>query len=818
MRQLLTANLRTHWQRYTAATIAIALATAFIVVCFGIISGLRTSIERNLAEETRGADIVVRNYEGSNEEIEAAYNKLQNDPQISELQAHRSTHINFTASGQNGYGELKTLPTGTFTPPGLKEGKYPTKPGEGVIVDTAAKAYGLKLGSTLTADVTTYQEEPVGQEQKITITGITKSGAASFNTIYLLPQDMEQLLLPINLINLKTNADTAHVENLIGNQNLKVATQTDDLNQRLAQMTEGQASITTVLMVFPALAAITAAIVISTTFQVMLTQRKRELALLRAIGADRTQVRKLVARETLSVGLIAAAIGTLLGIAGAIAVNLSAGIVVNNNEAIHAIHPTHLAIAFTAGILIAIAAGYAPARRASKLSPMEALANNETTSEHKRYWVRAGLATILIGTSTILIALSRYQISEEKYDSGFLLAFAGGALGFLGALILLSFISANLTGSLGRLIGKRSITSELAAENTYRNRGRTGATVTALVLGITLVTMMLTGATTMEHTLVSELNERRPFDLIVEKPSGISEEEQATISSNKNIKTLVALEGLNAEIEISGPNNKTVPDATIYQDTNYQNLTDANVDKPKPGQIAVNGYLWEDNMRISVRVGQQQWELKPIPARTPGYTVAAETYQQLKTAGANSQTRAVLAAYTDDTTTSDLTKVLNEVGEKIPDSTIEGGGWERLNMLAVIKGILIGAVAMLAVSVIVALVGVSNTLSLSVIERQRENALLRAVGMTRASMRQMLVVEALLISMIALVVGFALGIGFGWLGAISLAITDIPIRLIVPWLPLLGVTAVTAIAAILASILPGRRAANASPVEALAHT
>ena len=135
---------------------------------------------------------------------------------------------------------------------------------------------------------------------------------------------------------------------------------------------------------------------------------------------------------------------------------------------------------------------------------------------------------------------------------------------------------------------------------------------------------------------------------------------------------------------------------------------------------------------------------------------------------------------------------------------------------SMINMVLLVIVGLLAVSVLVALVGVTNTLSLSVIERTRENGLLRALGLSRRQMQRMLALEAIYVALTSAIVGVVLGVFFGWAGVLALPVDVERIIVIIPWLQILGVMAVAILSAIVASWLPGRRAARTSPVEALA--
>ena len=134
----------------------------------------------------------------------------------------------------------------------------------------------------------------------------------------------------------------------------------------------------------------------------------------------------------------------------------------------------------------------------------------------------------------------------------------------------------------------------------------------------------------------------------------------------------------------------------------------------------------------------------------------------------------------------------------------------------IIDKLMLVLVGLLGVSVLVSLVGVANTLSLSVAERTRENGLLRALGLTRRQMKNLLALEALFLSMTGALIGVSMGVAFGWVGVMSLPIEGATPVLSVPWLQLVGVCVVAIVSALIASWLPGRRAAKVSPSEALA--
>ncbi|WP_422933488.1 FtsX-like permease family protein [Sinomonas sp. P47F7] len=152
----------------------------------------------------------------------------------------------------------------------------------------------------------------------------------------------------------------------------------------------------------------------------------------------------------------------------------------------------------------------------------------------------------------------------------------------------------------------------------------------------------------------------------------------------------------------------------------------------------------------------------------------------------------------------------------VPESQVAGAVIEKATFTQIISTLLAVVVGLLAVAVLIALIGVANTLSLSVLERTRENSLLRALGLTRGQLRGMLALEAVLVAVVAAIIGTALGVVYGWLGALAGIGSFASVTAVIPWLQIAGVVAVAAVAGLAASVIPARRAARLSPVVGLA--
>ena len=216
-------------------------------------------------------------------------------------------------------------------------------------------------------------------------------------------------------------------------------------------------------MIFPVLSTLVAIIVVSITFQVLLAQRKRELALLRAIGATRSQIRSLVRREALVVGVVSALLGIALGVAGATAANLLSGLTVNLSESLGAFSAWHFVVSFSVGVVTTLLGSSAPARRIAQVSPMEALHPEDAAYVQRRRAVfksvLAALA-IILGAGVVVFGYSLGAGTDPSSDQllmRFVLMFFGSLLSFVGVLIALQLLTPSLTLWSGKLLGRGSV-------------------------------------------------------------------------------------------------------------------------------------------------------------------------------------------------------------------------------------------------------------------------------------------------------------------------------------------------------------------------
>jgi putative ABC transport system permease protein len=360
-----------------------------------------------------------------------------------------------------------------------------------------------------------------------------------------------------------------------------------------------------------------------------------------------------------------------------------------------------------------------------------------------------------------------------------------------------------------------------------RNPRRTTSATIALVIGVALVTMMSVGAESLKATLLNEVDGSAPWDLDVHQsgeasnPAAFADLVQSA-SRLDGVAASARMRALDAEIQGAGeqdtvafPANIVDPDAlaSIWRDPR-------SIDGFGPGTALVPDWLSglagiEDGETFTIAFGSTEVELEARVTTRFENLVMAE--QDLANLSVSPTLDSLWIRLADDTDRDDVKHDLYDLADERGITIFVGGlGGYRETLTSALDQMVFVITALLGVAVLIAIIGVGNTLSLSVIERTRESALLRALGFTKTQLRQSLAVEAVLLSLIGCLIGIVLGVAFGWIGAITVIGDTWPIALGFPLARIGLIVAVAVICGLLASILPARRAAQADPIVALA--
>ena len=837
MNELLRANVQSHARRYVATGLAVAISMAFVVIALAFSSGMSASLTKSVRDLYAGTAAVVT----LDDSIESG-----EETALADYASPLSELDGVTAVGQQSYnywelrsdsgrisGSVSPINPTPFPRPEVESGTLPQGSHELALVASQAAELGVQAGDTIRVR-DQWTDEPT---EEFTVSGIVANPKNSLNGMNSGVYSTPEALDPVNIHALflaspdpepslqEQEALVQQIDAEFGNV-LSVSTADDAIAKNLEAMQMGQGTLTAMMMVFPVIALAVAAIVVSTTFQIVLQQRRRELALLRTLGASAKQVRSLVLRETTIVGAVSSLIGVVAGVLVSAAGLLIMNIADSFGEALTMQNPVQLIIVWMLGTLMTLAAGARPAMGVTRIPPIAALAPVDESGISTRKSHRKRLITGLI--IVLITGVGLYLGIGADDESGFLLAFFSGVVCLIGALLVVSVVLPRLTYALGK--PGRGVVAQMARTNTLRNPERTSSTGTAIVIGVALISTMAVAASSMRETLLSEVDSQRPFDLVVTSNSGpIAPEILDRVGALDGVDTAIGVHGSQAHAPGDGTltlgidttsheeSNSAItvlgePDLNSVSHSKVPVLSDQTVkmNDETPGYMgldATNGYLrlcsqtaecadleivWSNNLDlgvISVSAGTldklaPQAELYQIPLRL--------------------------------TDSDDVTSVQNAITSLADNLDVGGAAAERAMYTSMINTVLLVIVGLLAVSVLVALVGVTNTLSLSVIERTRENGLLRALGLTRRQMQRMLALEAVYVALTSALVGVVLGVFFGIMGTMALPFEVERTVIVIPWLQVIGVIVIAILSAIVASWWPGRRAARTSPVVALA--
>ncbi|GIG25964.1 ABC transporter permease [Cellulomonas denverensis] len=596
----------------------------------------------------------------------------------------------------------------------------------------------------------------------------------------------------------------------------------------------GVGPIMAVVLSFAAIALVVAGLVIANTFQVLVAQRTRTLALLRCVGAVRSQIRRSVLLEAAILGLVSSVAGLLVG-TGLVQITLW---VLGRTDlpfpVPSSVHLTALSllVPLVVGVLVTVLAALTPARVATRVAPIAALRPVDAPAVRSRAGrVRLVLALLLIIGGVAMLGGGVAIVVITQQLAGLGLSILGGAVSFIGLLVSATFWMPKVVAGVGNLVGRLGMPARLAAANTGRNPARTAATSTALLIGVTLVAMMSTGAVTARTTLDHELDNRYPVDLTVGGAVSFTEqgETEYTALPAGAVDRIAAVDGVRTVAGLPSQDLTLTPSGST-DELMYQTLalsTEQAADLVRDPDLAAA--IADDTVVIPQALAQNMVEDGDTVTLGSGGTSVQRTAKVLplddwtmlitpSTAGelGFSTEPAVAWIGLDDVYNSG--DAVQDIQSLYPDSAlpVTGAAVERATYQRAIDTVLAVVIGLLAVAVVIALVGVTNTLSLSVIERRRESATLRALGLTRRQLRASLAIEGALIAGVGAVVGTLLGLVYGWAGVASVLSVVGTVNLAVPWSDLGLVLGIALAAGVLASVVPSRSAARTPPVAALA--
>jgi putative ABC transport system permease protein len=593
-------------------------------------------------------------------------------------------------------------------------------------------------------------------------------------------------------------------------------------SQQQDQVNTGLGFLRTGLLVFGFVALFVGAFIIFNTFNIVVAQRSRELALFRALGARRRQVLTSVLVEAAVVGLVASVVGVGVGIVLAIGLKaLVAAIGLKLPPTALVIASRTVIVSLILGTTITLLAAITPARRASRVAPLEALRETQITTTGIRRRVIAGTIVTVAGIAALAAGLFG-GVSNAGLVVG-----AGAALTFVGVAMLSPLIARPITSVLGAPF-RRRIAGKLGGENANRNPRRTASTAAALMIGLGLVAFVAVFAASLKSSVTEVLDETLRSDLMLtaQQFAPFSPQLAKDLSSDQDFSTVSVLrQGAEAKVRSSTTFPVAVDPATIADVASIDMDSGSITDLSQPNTVVVSrteadskGFVVGSTVPMEfARTGMQ--ELKVVGTFEPNallndYGVSLDTYDANVAQQLDSIVFLKYAPGVDQAAAR--TRVEALVKQDYPSVQVNNQEETKQEYVQQVDQLFAIVYVLLILSVLISAFGIVNTLGLSIYERIRELGLLRAVGMSKRQVKRMVRVEAVIIAVLGAVLGLAVGILFGW--ALQQALSDLGIdRLTIPVGQLIIMLVVAALIGVVAAIWPARRAAKLDILQAISY-
>jgi putative ABC transport system permease protein len=572
---------------------------------------------------------------------------------------------------------------------------------------------------------------------------------------------------------------------------------------------------TVFLLVFALIALLVGAFIIANTFSILIAQRTRELALMRAIGASRGQVLGSVVIEAGVVGVIASAVG--LGLGYLVATGLQTLLMGGSGlSASTTLSVRTVVSSFVIGIGVTVLSALLPARKASKVAPVTAMRDSaiEDTSHSLGRTIVGAVFLVIAALSLIGAALS---------DTAQLVGL-GALAGLVGAVVFGPALAGGMARAAGPLLGRSGMAGHLGQENVLRNPRRTASTASALMIGATLVCAISVFAASAVASINNLVDTGFHGDVVVTSTgNGIPKKDIARISANPKVGEVAAMEYAPATIGGEG----TLVSATDLKALSA--LVDLQVQQGDVETLGTNEIAVSESKAKS-----SNWHLGTkvqahlLDGSSPTFTVRAIYRNPLVAQGVLASPETVKGsllaplaqiAFVDGrpgVSADQLRAAIDKTFKGNPTAKVQTNSQFKKSAAAQMDTFLNIVYAMLALAVIIAIIGIVNTLALSIMERTRELGLLRAVGMTRRQLRSTVRIEALLIALTGTIIGLVLGTAIGSALIKSFGPDQALTGFALPWVRLIVVLVAGVLVGLLAAILPARRAARLDPLDALA--
>lgn len=572
-------------------------------------------------------------------------------------------------------------------------------------------------------------------------------------------------------------------------------------------------SMSQVLLIFAGIALFVGIFIIANTFTMLVAQRTKELALMRAIGASRRQVTRSVLIEAFIVGLVAAVTGFALGIGVAMGLETlmnSAGASLPDGPIV--IAPATIVVALVIGVVVTMLAAWLPGRRAAKIPPVAAMNSVHATPTTRGLVVRNTIGSVIVALGAVMLFM------KDNY------VMAGGAAVILvGVIVLTPLLSRPFVAASAPLLKPFGVTGKLSRLNAVRNPRRTASTAAALMIGLTLITAMTVVATSMSSAInkMAAGSLKADYTVSMANYQPLAPEVREKLDKLPDVEASSPLRPAYGELDGSFTNVSGVDEKDFgklasldFTSGSLAGLTGAStlVDKKTADEKGLKTgdtvpFTFDDDKTVKLKIAgiYQQNEMldglfAPLAVVDPHLSKITDEQVLVKMEGGTSDKAeaAIVEALGDNPAIKiqDKDAISNEIAGAIN---------LMLNMLY----------GLLAMAILIAVLGVINTLAMSVFERKHEIGMMRAIGLDRAKVKQMVRLEAVLISLFGAVLGIGLGLFMGWVAGNSISGTVQTYAMEIPAGRIAIFLCVAGLVGVLAAMWPARSAAKLNPLMAI---